>query len=121
MKNIIIFDQKCLMCSKTVAFLTKRESGDFFEYVSYHSPKGVDLLKSLAIDFSYEQYIVYIKGDGKRVFKRSDAVIEIVADLGGWWSLARAALIIPKSVRDWAYNRVAKNRKTLKYEESQES
>lgn len=52
--------------------------------------------------------IVYLR-EGKK-FERSTAVLKILSDVGGPWSLARLLLIIPKFVRDAAYNLIAKNR-----------
>jgi predicted DCC family thiol-disulfide oxidoreductase YuxK len=47
--------------------------------------------------------------DGKP-FVRSDAAIRISRYLGGAWKLLGAVRIIPRPIRDWAYDIVAQNR-----------
>jgi predicted DCC family thiol-disulfide oxidoreductase YuxK len=47
--------------------------------------------------------------DGK-VYARSDAAIRIARYFGGAWKLLGAIRIIPRPIRDWAYDIVARNR-----------
>ncbi len=47
--------------------------------------------------------------DGK-VYARSDAAIRIARYFRGAWRLLGAVKIIPRPVRDWAYDIVARNR-----------
>ena len=47
--------------------------------------------------------------DGKP-FVRSDAAIRVSRYLGGAWKLLGAVRIIPRPIRDWAYDIVARNR-----------
>lgn len=43
-------------------------------------------------------------------FSQSDAVIEIGRALGGWLRAALLLKVVPKSLRDWAYRIIARNR-----------
>jgi predicted DCC family thiol-disulfide oxidoreductase YuxK len=47
--------------------------------------------------------------DGK-VYSRSDAAIRTARYFGGAWKLLGAIRIIPRPIRDWAYDIVARNR-----------
>src|SRR5437879_12201494 len=52
--------------------------------------------------------MVLIDDDG--VHTRSDAFIRIASRLGFPWRLARLGRLLPRPVRDWAYDGVARNR-----------
>jgi len=49
-------------------------------------------------------------GDGERVFVRSDAALHVAAYLGGLWKLFLAGRIVPRPLRDWMYDLVARYR-----------
>jgi predicted DCC family thiol-disulfide oxidoreductase YuxK len=45
------------------------------------------------------------------LLSRSDAVVDVLQKLGGIWLVAAFVLgIMPRFLRDWAYNLVARNR-----------
>lgn len=41
---------------------------------------------------------------------RSDAALRIAARLNGLWPVLKILLIVPRPIRNWAYDVVAKNR-----------
>ena len=45
-----------------------------------------------------------------RVHTELDAFIEITRRFGGLWRLTAALYVLPRPVRDWLYNRIARNR-----------
>ena len=47
--------------------------------------------------------------DGKS-YVRSEAAIRVSRYLGGGWKLLGAIKIVPRPIRDWAYDVVARNR-----------
>ena len=52
--------------------------------------------------------IILIKNDIS--FTKSDAVLEIVKDLSGYWFLFGLFKIVPKFIRDYFYDFISKNR-----------
>jgi len=52
--------------------------------------------------------IIYLKDD--KYFIKSTAVLNILKDLGGFWKTIYAFIIIPKFIRDFVYDMVAKSR-----------
>jgi predicted DCC family thiol-disulfide oxidoreductase YuxK len=46
----------------------------------------------------------------ERVLRRSDAILSIVGELGGFWRIAGMGKILPRPIRDGLYNLVARNR-----------
>ncbi|ESW77234.1 hypothetical protein X773_24050 [Mesorhizobium sp. LSJC285A00] len=57
---------------------------------------------------SYETNLVLVGG---APFMRLDSFIAVMAAELGWpWPAAKALLLIPRPLRDWLYERIAKNR-----------
>lgn len=52
--------------------------------------------------------IIFIKND--KVFIKSAAVLEILKDLPIGWRVFRIGIILPKVIRDWLYDLIAKHR-----------
>lgn len=52
--------------------------------------------------------VVYKKAD--RWFIKSEAILEILYDLGGIWRLSRIFKVVPKSLLDRLYDFIARNR-----------
>ncbi|MDO9679947.1 MAG: DCC1-like thiol-disulfide oxidoreductase family protein [Bacteroidales bacterium] len=110
--SVVIYDHKCAICTATVAFLKKRERLSWLVYVPYDKTEGKEILKTYSLDFSAEQYIVFIKE--QKVFVKSGAVLEILKEAGGLWSALYVFIIVPAPLRDFVYNFIAKNRYILK-------
>lgn len=107
-QRIIIYDGICLLCSKTIIFINKQDKKKKFDYLSYHSEAAKKLLITYNLDFSSQQFIVYL--NNSRCYSRSRAVLEILKDLGGFWSLLYIFIIVPPFLRNYIYNYIAKNR-----------
>ncbi|MEE9573294.1 MAG: DCC1-like thiol-disulfide oxidoreductase family protein, partial [Candidatus Neomarinimicrobiota bacterium] len=52
--------------------------------------------------------LVLIKND--KIFIKSDAILEVLNDLSIGWRLFRIGIILPKIIRDYLYDFVAKYR-----------
>lgn len=52
--------------------------------------------------------IVLIKNESVHI--KSSAVLEIFKDMPIGWRLLRIGIILPKGIRDWVYDVIAKNR-----------
>ena len=110
--SVVIYDQECAICSYTVTFLRKRGGLSNLEYVAYGTIQGKRLLEIHSLDFSKEQYIVFIKE--QKVYVKSRAVLEILKNAGGMWRILYVLMIVPAPLRDLVYNFIAKNRYRLK-------
>ncbi len=111
MNRLIIYDGKCLLCSRSVKFIKENEKPGFFSYTTYDSPESKQLLNIHNIDFSKQQYILYLRGN--KLYKKSRAVLEILKDLGGLLKLFYAFVIVPPPIRDFVYMIISKNRHKL--------
>ena len=111
MKNInfiVLFDGLCNLCNSSVNFIIKRNNLGKFKFASLQSEIGIELTNKYYIDTNVVDSIVLIKND--KVFIKSDAVLEILKDFPIVWRLFRIVIILPKFVRDWMYDIIAKLR-----------
>ena len=111
MKNInfiVLFDGLCNLCNSSVNFIIKRDNLGKFKFASLQSEIGIELTNKYYIDTNVVDSIVLIKND--KVFIKSDAVLEILKDLLIGWRLFRIGIILPKFMRDWIYDIIAKHR-----------
>src|SRR5687768_6060513 len=112
-KPIVLYDGVCGLCSHLTQFLLKRDSDDRFRFASLQSQFAADLLARHGAD-SRDLDTFYVVIDhgrpSERVLARSDGIIYMLTQLGGVWSLAGAAKILPKGLRDGMYRLVARNR-----------
>ena len=105
---IVIFDGMCNFCSYSVQFILKRDQQGGFRFAPLQSAPGSALMEKYGLDPSDAQSILLVK-EGK-VYVKSDAVLEIIADLGPPWHLLKPFAIIPKPWRDALYDVIARNR-----------
>jgi predicted DCC family thiol-disulfide oxidoreductase YuxK len=106
--SIILFDGVCNFCNRTVNIILKYDKDAYFQF----APSQSDAAKDTMQQFSQEQHSItsVILIDDEKVYTKTDAVIQIANRLSGWPSLFRLLKFIPKSIRDFAYDLIAKNR-----------
>ena len=110
-QDIVFFDGHCNLCNKTVDILIKIDQKKLLTYapISGKTAREVRLKSSLNDD---ELSVVFFKNK-HHIFEKSDAVIEIcnkILPLGGFFLLFK---LIPRFIRDFVYQLVAKNRYLL--------
>ena len=106
--KIILFDGLCNLCNGSVKFIIKRDKLESFKFASLQSSVGKSLLKQYGINQERIDSIVYIKDE--RFLLRSDAVLNILKDLGSIWKTCYIFIVVPKFIRDFVYNAIAKSR-----------
>ena len=110
-QRIILFDGVCNLCNGWVKFVIQRDNKNHFKFTPLQSESG----KQLLIRFGYEtaklSSIILI--GKKKLYHKSDAVLEIFFILGGFWKAFYVFKILPLSLRDWMYDVVARYRYKL--------
>ena len=107
-KSIILFDGVCNLCNASVNFVIKHDKKAQFLFASFQSDAAKEImlhfnLKNLNLDS-----IVLI--EGYKIHENSTAILRITRHLNSGFKLLYFFIIIPKSVRDWLYSFIAKNR-----------
>jgi predicted DCC family thiol-disulfide oxidoreductase YuxK len=106
--NVVIFDGICNLCSWGVKFIIRRDFRNKFLFAPIQSKIGSRLLLNHGIQTENIESFLLIK-DGKQ-YTKSDAVLEIVSEFRPGWKFFLIFRCIPKSMRDFAYGVIAKNR-----------
>jgi len=108
-KKIILFDGVCNLCNNSVQFVIKRDKYDTFRFSALQSTSGQELVKQRGINTEEIDSIILIEPQ-IAYYTKSDAVLKIAKSLSGGWPLLGIFLGIPKGMRDWVYDQVARNR-----------
>jgi predicted DCC family thiol-disulfide oxidoreductase YuxK len=108
--GLVLFDGVCVLCSGWVRFLLERDCAEFFRFTPIQSPYGRALAQRLGIDTEMPETNAVIVG-GRAYFK-ADSAMQALAHVPRWrW--VRIFSVLPRPVRDWCYDRVARNRYQL--------
>jgi predicted DCC family thiol-disulfide oxidoreductase YuxK len=105
---VVLFDGVCNFCNASINFAIDRDPAGRLKFAALQSPAGQDLLRRHGLPTRDFDTVVVVE-DG-RVFKKSDAALRIAGKLSGAWPWLRAFAVVPKFVRDFAYDVVAANR-----------
>ena len=54
---------------------------------------------------------IVVRLPDSRILTRSDAILAIAVRMGGIYSMARLAYLVPRIIRDFIYDLIARNRK----------
>ena len=108
-KKIILFDGVCNLCDSVVQYVIKRDKKDVFRFVALQSALGTEIINRIGIDpANIDSIILYEPGIA--YYYKSEAALEIAKTLGGFTALAYALRILPLSIRNAAYDYIARNR-----------
>jgi predicted DCC family thiol-disulfide oxidoreductase YuxK len=107
-KYIVVFDGVCYLCNDFVNFLLKHDKHDRLRFAL------LQFVGKLATDETIKQNIsstdsIALIVNGK-VYFRSPAVLKIMKRLGSGWQCFYVFMLIPRPIRDWVYDVVARNR-----------
>lgn len=108
---ILLYDGICGLCNRLVQFVLKRDARGHFRFASLQSDFASGILRQQDLDPDDLDTVYFVEEPGQRLTARSDAVISVLRELGGFWRAAAVLLrALPKSLRDWGYDVVAHNR-----------
>ncbi|MDQ0188777.1 DUF393 domain-containing protein [Alicyclobacillus cycloheptanicus] len=108
MRQIVLFDGVCNLCSAAVQWIIRRDRTGQFRFASLQSNLARELGFGPSSKAPDPESLVYLRGS--RSFTRSTAALYIAKDLGGWTQLAFAFILIPRPLRDLLYDVVARRR-----------
>lgn len=108
-KKIILFDGVCNLCNSSVNKLIRWDKKNIFLFASLQSDFGTKLIDELKLNTQEVDSIIYYQ-PGVTYEIKSNAILRIADDLGGFWKLCKIFYIIPVRLRNVFYDWVAKNR-----------
>ncbi len=105
---IVLFDGVCILCNGFVNFIVKRDEKAIIKFATLQSNIGKIILQKKVIkDDEMNSVIVLINDE---IYTKSTAAILLLVELGGFWKCVYPFYFIPKFIRDFFYNIIAKNR-----------
>ena len=107
-RPVLLFDGVCNLCNASVQWVLIHDRRGQFRFAALQSALGREILERHGIDSRHFDTVVL--ADADRIFLRSDAPLEIVRRIGGFWRLLYFFKIVPRPIRDAIYNFVARNR-----------
>src|SRR3954451_4501466 len=105
---LIVFDGVCHLCTGFVHFVIRRDPRAQFQFLPAQSQRGEALYARLGLKSGdWDSNLLVLDG---RVYTELDAFVEIARRFVGLWRLMPVLYAIPRVLRDWIYNRIARNR-----------
>lgn len=105
---ILLFDGVCNLCDRSVQFVLDHDRQGVFRFASLQSEAGRALLRRCDLDPDALDSVVLVEGG--RCHVRSDAAWRIARRLDAPWRWLAVARVLPRGLRDVAYDWVARNR-----------
>jgi predicted DCC family thiol-disulfide oxidoreductase YuxK len=106
---LYLFDGYCVLCSGFVRFCFKHDGDGLLKFASAQSPLGMQVLEALGLPANtLDRTILLVEGN--EVFSRSTAVLRSLRHLRGWPRWLAPLRLVPRFIRDPAYDFVARNR-----------
>jgi predicted DCC family thiol-disulfide oxidoreductase YuxK len=106
---VLFFDGDCAFCSRSVRRVV---AFDKHRRISFSPLQG-----KLAAEMNFSKHaaatggtMIFLRESDGKIFKKSDALVELARALGGGWRVMTFARFIPRFLRDWVYDRIANNR-----------
>lgn len=107
-KPIIIFDGICNLCNFAVDFILKRDKREVFVFVASQKEAGKKIIAKLGLKDSDIESLYLV--EDQKIYHKSTAILRILKRLSFPWNLGYVFIVIPRPIRDFVYNIIAKNR-----------
>ena len=105
---VLFYDGECGLCSRFVDFVLRYDHQARFQFAPL---QGETAAKFVSAEEIRSMKSVVLRTVDGQLHRRSGAVVAVLRELGGLWSVASVMLwIIPPLIRDWGYAMVARCR-----------
>jgi predicted DCC family thiol-disulfide oxidoreductase YuxK len=106
-KSLILFDGVCNLCNASVRFIIKRDKYNRFQFANLQSEFAIKKLKEIKLSELPDSLVLI---NGQNIYFKSDAVFEIIRSFSKLWHILLIFKILPKRLRDFLYDIIAKYR-----------
>ena len=111
---ILLYDGVCGLCNRFVQFILRHDHNAIFRFASLQSPTAASILtRHNASPADLDTLYVVLNHDrpNESLLSRSEAVLFVLKQLKGpYRPTAHLLQLLPKSLRDAAYNTTARHR-----------
>ncbi len=105
---IWLFDGVCILCSGALHYVLKHERAPNIRFVAIQSVEGRVLAQQHGIDPENPDSFLFIENN--KTLTKSDGVLALLNHIKGPAQLLRVGNLWPQALRDWLYDRIARNR-----------
>jgi predicted DCC family thiol-disulfide oxidoreductase YuxK len=106
---VLLADSECAICNRSVKFIREHQKkNQKILFRSLFSDEGKKYLRQYGLPENYRESLVYIEKD--RAYLRSDAALRVTRKMRGLFPVLYVFIIIPRKVRDFFYNLIARHR-----------
>jgi predicted DCC family thiol-disulfide oxidoreductase YuxK len=117
---VLLYDGSCGFCADSVRFVLRHDRRGTLRFAALQSPFGQRVVRRHP-ELRTIDSVVWLDDsdrsatapDGQRVSVRSDAALRLLEYLGGWWAVLRIMRVMPRPMRDAAYDLIARHRHQL--------
>jgi predicted DCC family thiol-disulfide oxidoreductase YuxK len=106
--RVVLFDGVCNFCNYWVNFAIKRDHKKKLRFTPLQGETAKRLLPQYNLNPTSLSSVIFI--DNGKAWTQSSAAIRICKHLDGGYKLFYGLIIIPKFIRDFLYNIIARNR-----------
>jgi predicted DCC family thiol-disulfide oxidoreductase YuxK len=112
---VLLYDGECGLCSRLVQWVLRLEREKTLRFASLQGAFASEVRRRYP-ETGRADTVIWLEpldGSGsERVLLKSEAVLRLASYLGGpWRALGRVTRLVPRRVRDWLYDQVARRRR----------
>lgn len=108
-ENIVLFDGVCNLCNSTVNFIIDNDKNKVYRFTSLQSVAGISILREFGIQEPSLKSVLLVHNG--TLINKSTAALEIAKNLKFPYPILYYSFkFFPKSIRDWVYDFIGKNR-----------
>jgi predicted DCC family thiol-disulfide oxidoreductase YuxK len=109
---VLLYDGACGLCGRTVQAVLRYDRRGSLRFAALESRFAAAVLAQHP-ELRGIDSVVWVDRANRQVFTKSAAGLRVAAYLGGCWRLALVLRIVPRGVRDWGYDLIARHRHLL--------
>jgi predicted DCC family thiol-disulfide oxidoreductase YuxK len=113
---VLLYDGSCGFCAASVSFILRHERRHSLFFASLQGAVGQQI-RTRYPELSDIDSMVWVdpanREQPERVLIRSAAALRVANYLGGLWRLMALGRLLPRRLRDWGYDWIARHRHSL--------
>ncbi|MCF8370402.1 MAG: DCC1-like thiol-disulfide oxidoreductase family protein [Bacteroidales bacterium] len=106
----LLYDAQCGFCSGIVRWISPSLSTNNVKLIDQHSSDGNQLIQKHFTQFDNNTVVLISQ---TKIFLKSDAIIELCRLTENAWRILVPFRFVPAGIRNWIYDRIARNRHWL--------
>lgn len=109
--RVVLFDGVCRLCGAWARFLIRFDRAGRFRLATAQSPSGTAILRWCGMPTDCYETLLLV--EGAELYTKSDAVLRVMRGLPAPFPALAVLRVVPRAIRDWVYDRIARNRYAL--------